>query len=264
MRTAAGLLRQHNMVAVPYNHSDSAAWSLRPTTRRRCYSGPATSAAGPGQARVERQADIAGAATDHRADDLRHHVSGAGHRRVRPAHPDLELAIDYGDRVIDLVRSGYVVAIRVGTIRDSSLNARKLCVEKRTVCCGPGYAQARGLPRSIADLPAHACIDYAHVHTNQLWQFESDRPGGKPVSVTMRSRLVTNNGEAMRDAAIAGLGLAVLPLVLATVPPREGKLIEARSSEAFGWLRQRTLSDGACWLRSAVVRKRTARGSQHA
>ncbi len=147
------------------------------------------------------------------------------------AHPDLELALDYDDRMVDLVRNGYDVGIRIGILKDSSLVARKLCTVRRVVCCSPGYARDKGLPESISALSAHDCIDYANVHTSQLWQFQARRPGGKPAAVMLRSRIVANNGEAMRDAAIAGLGLAVLPMFLAAAPLRDGRLVAALPSE---------------------------------
>jgi DNA-binding transcriptional LysR family regulator len=142
-------------------------------------------------------------------------------------HPELEMAIDYEDRLVDLVHGGYDVGIRIGHLKDSSLKARKLCECSRLVCCSPGYAEEHGLPKSVADLAAHTCIDYAYVHTNRLWEFESEKTGGRPVSVTMRSRIVTNNGEAMRDMVIAGVGIASMPMFLVAKELREGTLIPA-------------------------------------
>jgi len=146
-------------------------------------------------------------------------------------HPDLDLALDYDDRMVDLVRGGYHVGIRIGILEESSLVARKLCTVRRVVCCSPAYARDNGLPKTVAELAAHDCIDYAHVHASQLWQFEARQPGGKPVSVALRSRNVANNGEAMRDAAIAGLGLALMPMFLAAAPLRDGRLIVALPDE---------------------------------
>lgn len=140
-------------------------------------------------------------------------------------HPQLEMAIDYDDRIVDLVYGGYDVAIRIGNLKDSNLRARKLCDCARVVCCSPDYATENGLPEKVADLAFHICIDYAYVHANRLWEFESEKDGGKPVSVSMRSRIVTNNGEAMRDMAIAGVGIATLPIFLAARELREGTLI---------------------------------------
>jgi len=142
-------------------------------------------------------------------------------------HPSLELALDLDDRFIDLVGNGYDMAIRIGRLRESSLIARKLCLSRRVVCCSPAYAQARGPPTSIEDVSAHECIDYANVHSRRLWQFEPQASGGEPRSVITRSRIVVNNGEAMRDMAIAGLGLAILPLFIAAESLRKGALIRA-------------------------------------
>jgi DNA-binding transcriptional LysR family regulator len=147
--------------------------------------------------------------------------------RFARSHPNLELALDLDDRVIDIVSRGYDMAVRIGRLRDSSLIARKLCLSRRVVCCSPAYAELRGLPATIEDLSAHDSIDYANVHSRRLWQFEPSTPGGEPRSAVIHSRIVTNNGEAMRDMAIAGLGLAILPLFIAAEPLREGTLTRA-------------------------------------
>jgi DNA-binding transcriptional LysR family regulator len=87
--------------------------------------------------------------------------------------------------------------------------------------------QQIGLPKSVTELAQHTCIDYAHVRANDLWQFNSEVDGGRPLSVLMRGRIIANNFEAMRDMAIAGLGLVLLPEFLAAGPLREGTLISA-------------------------------------
>ena len=143
------------------------------------------------------------------------------------SHPELEIVVDYEDRPTNLTQSGYDLGIRIGDLKESSLKARKLYDCSRIVCCSPEYATNRGLPKSIAELAQHACIDYAHVRTSDFWQFDSEVDGGIPISVLMRSRIVANNFEAMRDMAIAGLGLVMLPEFLAAGPLREGSLIAA-------------------------------------
>lgn len=143
------------------------------------------------------------------------------------ANPDLEIAIDLDDRFVDLHQGGYDLGIRVGDLSDSSMIARKLCDERRLVVCSPAYRRERGLPADVADLANHACIDYAHVHASQIWQFDAVRPGGRPRSVTLNSRIVVNNGDMMRDLAIAGLGIVILPGFLVGEAMKEGKLIEA-------------------------------------
>lgn len=141
-------------------------------------------------------------------------------------HSGLELAIDYEDRLVDLVQGGYDIGIRIGHLRDSSLRARKLCDCPRVVVCSPSYVEAHGEPQSVAELANHQGIDYAYVHANRLWQFEPEGKGGSPVNVSMRSRIVINNGGAMREMAIAGLGIASLPIFLAADGLREGSLVQ--------------------------------------
>ena len=142
-------------------------------------------------------------------------------------HPDLEIAVDYEDRPVSLTQGGYDLGIVIGDLNESSLKARKLCDCERVVCCSAEYATKYGLPRSLADLAQHNCIDYAHVRASEFWQFESEGDGRRPISVLMRSRITANNFEAMRDMAIAGLGLVLLPEYLAAGPLREGTLISA-------------------------------------
>jgi DNA-binding transcriptional LysR family regulator len=151
--------------------------------------------------------------------------------RFAAAHPRLELALDLDDRIVDLVGGGYDLAVRVGRLADSSLVARKLCTSRRMVCCSPGYAAEHGVPRLLEELPAHPCIDYANVHGSRLWQFEPARRGGAPRAVAMRGRIVANNGEAMRDAAIEGMGLVLLPDFLAAEPLRTGALVQVLAGE---------------------------------
>jgi DNA-binding transcriptional LysR family regulator len=140
-------------------------------------------------------------------------------------HPELEIAVDYEDRLVNLTQAGYDLAIRIGHLKDSSLKARKLRDCARIVCCSPDYAANHRLPESLSDLALHACIDHAQVRTGDFWQF--DEGGGRPVSVMMRSRIVANNLEAMRDMAIAGLGLVLLPEYLAARPLKDGRLVPA-------------------------------------
>jgi DNA-binding transcriptional LysR family regulator len=140
-------------------------------------------------------------------------------------HPRLELALHLNDRVVDIVREGYDLAVRVGRLKDSSLVAKKLAVCKRVLCCSPTYARQAGLPSTLDALQDHACIGYANVPIGERWLFEAIKPGGKQRAILLRPRLAVDNGEAIRDAAIAGMGLTVLPTFLVADALRAGKLI---------------------------------------
>lgn len=138
--------------------------------------------------------------------------------RFAVQHPDLDLRIDYDDRARDLLRDGFDLAIRIGHLRDTALMQRKLCEDETIPCASPTYLDRHGRPETLADLRDHQVIGYQHMSNGQLWTFNNDTPP------TLQSRLLLNNGEAMRDMAIEGLGLAILPGFLATAPIADGKL----------------------------------------
>ena len=140
-------------------------------------------------------------------------------------HPRLGLALNLDDKFTDLPGEGYDLGVRIGRLHDSSLAARKLAVSRRVVCCSPAYAQRAGLPATIEELAGHACIGYANVSAGHIWQFDSAEAGGMPRSLVVRSRIVTNNGESIRDATIAGLGISILPVFIVTKALASGQLI---------------------------------------
>lgn len=142
-------------------------------------------------------------------------------------HPRLEAMFDLDDRIIDMQRGGYDMAIRAGYLQDSSLIARRLCTSRRIVCCSPDYAERAGLPASLEEIANHDCIGYSHVRSGVAWHFEPVRKGGKARSLTVRHRLVANNGEVIRDMAIAGLGLTVQPAFIVAQALADGRLINA-------------------------------------
>ncbi|MGH7161415.1 MAG: LysR substrate-binding domain-containing protein, partial [Acetobacteraceae bacterium] len=159
-----------------------------------------------------------------------HYLGGILARFAR-VHPEVELAITLDDRMLDLAHDGYDVAIRIGRLPNSRLIARKLCVSPRIVCCSPAYAHENGLPGTIEQISEHVGVDYANTSASRLWQFASSAPGNRPRVVTPRSRISANNGEIVRDAAIAGLGLAVLPLFIVVDALRSGELIHVLSDQ---------------------------------
>lgn len=136
-------------------------------------------------------------------------------------HPRLELTLDYDDRVVDVGREGYDLAIRMTRLHDTTLIARKLALLTAVLCCSPSYAKEFGTPNSLEDLSKHACL--SALRSRYVWEFESE--GDKPRSVHVRSRMVTNNTDALRDAAIAGLGIAMLPQFFAQPALEAGELV---------------------------------------
>ena len=95
----------------------------------------------------------------------------------------------------------------------------------RVLCASPGYVAQVGAPASLDDLPRHDCIGYANLAAGQVWSFQPARGGTEPRSVRVKSRFVANNGELGRGAAIAGLGLLLVPEFIVADALRDGSLV---------------------------------------
>ncbi|WP_296654653.1 LysR family transcriptional regulator [Paraburkholderia sp.] len=136
--------------------------------------------------------------------------SSFGRQHVSPViaaflrrYPGVSLELQLTDHVVDLVDAGVDVAIRIGALKDSSLVARRLAVNRRVICCAPAYLAAHGTPHHPADLAHHECVILGG---QRDWAFVT--PAG-PLTVRVDGRLVTDNGEAIRDAVLAGFGIAL-------------------------------------------------------
>lgn len=123
-------------------------------------------------------------------------------------HPEILVDIDFSDRQIDLVAQGVDLAIRIAELRDSSLKARRLCPIRLVLCASPRYLERHGAPASAEQLSAHQVLLYDIGGGSALRL--GDGRGGE-VMLPVRPRLVANNGDFLRDIAIAGHGIALLP-----------------------------------------------------
>lgn len=138
-----------------------------------------------------------------------------GQRHISPllpeflaANPALKLHVDFSDRWMDLVSEGFDLAIRIGTLDDSSLVTRKLGNDVRVLCASPGYLRHHGTPASPEDLGRHQCLLIHGRHGPQtVWQL-TDK-AGRQHAVRVNGRIESNQGELLREAAIAGLGIAI-------------------------------------------------------
>ncbi|TBX81864.1 LysR family transcriptional regulator [Rhizobium laguerreae] len=137
-------------------------------------------------------------------------------------HPEIELTLDIDDRRVDAASDGYDAIIRNGPIADSRLVAWKLAHSRRLLCASPDYLARQGIPSSLADLNSHRGIFYTNRGVAD-WRFQT--PDG---AIVVRAKLALgiNNGDMLRDAAVAGLGIALLPAFIAGPAIREGRLAE--------------------------------------
>ena len=138
-------------------------------------------------------------------------------------YPKVRLDIGLNDRVVDLIEEGWDLAVRIGVLRGSSLVSRRLAPCRMVVCASPAYLQAHGTPRTAADLAGHNCLGYTlseRMGTGR-WSFGPDASVVVPVSGTMQA----NNGDALRAAALAGLGVIYQPTFLVGGDVRSGALV---------------------------------------
>ena len=136
------------------------------------------------------------------------------------AHPELEIFVEYDDQLTDLGRSGFDIGLRIGHLKDSSLMARRLCDDPRAVVASPDYLAMHGQITDVSQLKNHVAIGYQNTRMDEIWPF------GANVEPPQLSRITANNGEAIRDLAIGGLGLAFLPNFIVQDAIADGRLVK--------------------------------------
>ncbi len=139
------------------------------------------------------------------------------------AHPRLTLDVHLADRVVDLVDEGFDLAVRIAHLPDSSLVSRKLAATRLVLCAAPSYLRRRGTPMHPDDLPAHDVIGYSLLSTPGQWLLQG--PDG-PVTVKIRPRLWTNNGDTSVAAAVRGAGIDLQPTFLIADELADGRLVQ--------------------------------------
>ncbi len=130
-------------------------------------------------------------------------------------HPDVTLDLSLSDSTVDLIDERADVAIRSGPLRDSTLKARKLLASRRVVVGAPSYFARHGVPDCPGDLGRHNCLNFNFRRNLEEWPFVERRGGGDGACAVHRSLPVhgnfqANNGETVRQLALAGLGIARL------------------------------------------------------
>jgi DNA-binding transcriptional LysR family regulator len=118
-------------------------------------------------------------------------------------YPEIELDIHLSDDFVDIIRNGYDIALRIGELKDSSLVARKLAPNHRVICASPKYLKERGIPKKIEELEYHNCLSAG---AQESWRLEG--PEGQR-TFKFRGNIRTNSSEFVREALLAGLGIAL-------------------------------------------------------
>jgi len=173
---------------------------------------------------------VAGALQSTPRGRLRLHVGTHIIRFVTPIvaeymklYPDLAVELTMGERMVDLLEEGFDLAIRATVPADSSLVIRQLSAWRHVPCAAPSYLDTRGRPEHPSDLAHHNCLRYAFYPYGDEWRFTG--PGGEAVSARVKGSLRTNSGDALRIAAISGIGIFLAPSFLIAEDLEEGRLV---------------------------------------
>jgi DNA-binding transcriptional LysR family regulator len=125
------------------------------------------------------------------------------------AYPDVSIDLHLGDAMVDLIGEGFDAGLRIASLPDSSLIARRLSAMPRYTVASPAYLKRHGRPSHPMHLAQHKCLGYAYLSTPDIWHYTN--AAGEQASVRPAGPLRVNNGEALMPALLAGLGIADLP-----------------------------------------------------
>jgi Transcriptional regulator len=139
-------------------------------------------------------------------------------------YPQLDLELKLTNETVDLVKEGYDLAIRLGTLDSSSLMCRKLARRTQYLCASPAYLTTHGTPQTLADLANHRCLGGSLDH----WRFLEN---GKLRNWRVGSAWSCNSGLALKDAALKGLGIVQLPDYYVQAALAQGSLVSLLESQ---------------------------------
>jgi DNA-binding transcriptional LysR family regulator len=133
------------------------------------------------------------------------------------------LFVDLNNRRVDLLEEGFDLAIRAGTLPDSTLVSRRLGRAAARLFAAPAYLRRHGTPRAVAELAGHALLDNAAAAPGEGWAFTHD--DGRQETLAVRSRLAANDARLLAEIATAGAGIANLPAFVAAPAVAAGRLV---------------------------------------
>ena len=143
--------------------------------------------------------------------------------KLTKLYPDLAIELLLTDTVLDLVAERIDLAVRVGTMQDSSLIAKRLIPLRYHVCASPAYLRRAGRVTKPSDIADHDCLLLLVPGFRTSWKFK--QPGGKAVEVPIRGTITISAAVSMRECAVAGMGLALLPQWLIEKQLEDGSLV---------------------------------------
>lgn len=136
-------------------------------------------------------------------------------------YPQVSIDVSLSDRVVDLVEEGFEAAIRIGQLPDSALIAKSMAPYRLLICASPEYLARRGTPRKPEELAQHECLSFSPAAVAHWRLANQDGTCQVPVS----GRLQVNHGQALRVAALHGMGIVLQPEILLAADVRAGRLV---------------------------------------
>lgn len=137
-------------------------------------------------------------------------------------HPDLSINIDFSDRQVDLIEEGFDLAFRIADLKDSSLMARKISPINIILCASPGYLKKKGIPKNPGDLKKHRLL-YYNLSTTPTWRLTDKK--GNLHTIHVNANITANNGDFLKDMAIAGRGIVQSPTFITWQAIATGDLV---------------------------------------
>ncbi len=142
--------------------------------------------------------------------------------RFNELHPNVELQVVLSDQQVDPVKGGFDVTIRIASLPDSSMIARSLAPAPRIMVASPDYLAREGTPQTPKDLAHHKCLSYGYLQSGVSLQLSN---GKETQRVTVSGPLHANNGDILAQAAVAGMGIALLPNFIVERAVADGRLV---------------------------------------
>lgn len=147
-------------------------------------------------------------------------------------HPQLSVHIDFSDSQVDLIEEGFDLALRIGDLKDSTIQARKIVPIRFAICASPAYLERMGEPLTHEMLKQHVALKYSQTGRGSVssggaaglstWHLMT--PSGESVAVNLPTKLQANNGNFLADMAVAGHGLLLSPTFIVADALRAGQL----------------------------------------
>ena len=139
------------------------------------------------------------------------------------SYPDVNIDLNMGERIIDIIDEGFDVAIRLTPPPDSSLIVRSLATWRHVLCCSPAYPEKHGRLAQLSELSEHNCVRHVLYPFGDEWHFVDRK--GLPATVRVSGNLITNSGEMLRRAVLDGIGVSLAAGFIVQDDLEEGRLV---------------------------------------